>query len=169
MKVFILIILTMILVSCVQETNTDKEEYKSIEVGSFNYSLSAYEVQFKTYNCFLLINENDLYYLLEYMGTVKNKLDYFNRRKIIIAKPIIIDSALFSNWRRDIVFVDSCNNSLVSQWIQKIKNNPTSLNKPINIDPTVKANDVNNIYYGLIKDSFEIYKEDITGKYILSK
>lgn len=164
------IILAPIFVVCCENNNSNKnEESKTVEIGSFNYALGVFKVKFKKHDYLMLINENDYYYLLENLGKVRGKIDYFNNRKKIIGESVELDSALFSNLKNDIIFVDSCDKKIINQWVEKIKNNPQSINKILKKDSSLNVNDLNNIYYGLVKDSFKIYKDDVTGGYILEK
>lgn len=155
-----------IMFSCNQTENTKRND---VPDNTFDLSIKAYKASYAGKDCATLTDEQSYYYMLETTGALKNKQDYFLDRNKYKENVIKLDSATYFNNIYRIVFPDSCNTSVVEDWIKKFKEDDKTASASLRNDKTLKETDQNCLFYKLINDGYKIYQDDISGYYNIKK
>lgn len=156
--------LLLLLAACNETQNKTDATQKS-----FDLCTHFYNVKYMGHQYPILLDEKGFYLLLKNQGSVADEQAYFSNKQKLSIEAIELDSNSFFNYKGSIVFLDSCNNTLVKEQVQEIESKPEYLKNKLILDASINALNLNCVYYTLLADSYQLCRDDISGYFVLNK
>ena len=131
--------------------------------------LHCYPIKIEGRASFIIIDEENYYYLLSNLGVVSSKSEFFLKRNKLIAQSIELDSATYRAHISEIVLPDSSDKRFITASINTLKEMQSKSGMvKLKLDSGTIYDRTNILFY-LLTDSFKITRQDNSGDLIMTR